>query len=33
MYKIFKLFGMSIDPVAVKVWNKIRWNRLFGVIE
>jgi len=24
---------MSIDPVADKVWNKIRWNRLFRVIE
>ncbi len=24
---------MSIDPVADKVWNKIRWNRLFRVVE
>ncbi|GHB53987.1 signal peptidase I [Persicitalea jodogahamensis] len=24
---------MSIDPVADQVWNKIRWNRLFRVIE
>ena len=24
---------MSIDPVADKFWNKIRWNRLFRVIE
>ncbi len=23
---------MSIDPVAAQVWNKIRWNRLFSVI-
>lgn len=24
---------MSIDPVADKVWNKVRWDRLFRVVE